>query len=242
MKPNQSTARLAGLMYLILVITGILNLAYIPSRLIEMDDAAQTLQNIQQSETLFRWGIVSGIISYLAFLGLVWVLYQLLHPVNKRYAQVMVVLVLCSIPLSFVNLLHKFSVLSLLSDAPFVQGLSPEELAYQVMFYLQAYRNGINISQIFWGLWLFPFGYLVYRSGFLPKLLGILLMAGCFGYLIGFFGSFLVPGYGSTVFSTIVDLPSSLGEIGTCLWLLIMGTNTLSFGRSKKHATHDIVP
>ena len=232
--PNDKTARLAGFLYLILVITGIFNLMYVPSLLIVSDDAARTLENIKQSEMLFRWGIVSGIISYLAFLGLVLALYKLLHPVNKLYAQIMVVLVLVSIPISFVNLLNKFSVLTLITDNALVKNLSSADLQYQVMFYLDAYNNGINISQIFWGLWLFPFGYLVYHSGFLPRILGVLLMAGCFGYLIDFFGSFLFPAYNSTIIPAIVSLPASLGEIGSCLWLLIMGTRTLSFRKSTR--------
>ncbi len=230
-KPNNQTARLAGFLYLVLIVTGVLNLMYIPSLLIVPDNAAQTLENIRQSEMLFRWGIICGIISYLAFLGLVLALYQLLEHINRLHARLMVVLVLVSIPISFFNLLHKFSVLTLLSENALKQELSTSDLVYQVMFYLDAYNNGINLSQIFWGLWLFPFGYLVYRSGFLPKLFGILLMAGCFGYLIEFFGSFLFPNYHNTILPMIVNLPSSLGEIGICLWLLIMGTNTLHFGK-----------
>jgi hypothetical protein len=100
------------------------------------------------------------------------------------------------------------------------------------MLYPENYNNGIEISQIFWGLWLLPFGYLVYKSGFLPKLLGVLLMLGCFGYLITFFGGFLFPNYLKTTFSDIVSIPASVGEIGICLWLLIMGTNSLKL-RSK---------
>jgi hypothetical protein len=76
---------------------------------------------------------------------------------------------------------------------------------------------------VFWGLWLLPFGYLVYKSGFLPKILGILLMAGCFGYLVNFLGGFLFPQYASIGIAKFVSLPATLGEIGTCLWLLIIG-------------------
>lgn len=88
------------------------------------------------------------------------------------------------------------------------------------MLLLKSYNNGIGIVQIFWGLWLFPFGYLVFKSNFLPKFLGILLMIGCFGYLLKFFGHSLFPNFGIPSF---VTLPGSIGEIGICLWLLIMG-------------------
>ncbi len=106
------------------------------------------------------------------------------------------------------------------------------ELQTQVMLYLTNYANGIEISQIFWGLGLFPFGYLVFKSGFLPKFLGILLMAGCFGYLITFFGGFLYPDFHKTLISDIVGMPAPIGEIGICLWLLIMGTNKISFKKN----------
>jgi hypothetical protein len=112
-----------------------------------------------------------------------------------------------------------------------LKGLDLSEIQLQVLFYLDSYNNGVEVSQIFWGLWLFPFGYLVYKSGFLPKILGIMLMAGCIGYLITFFGGFLSSNFHKTTFSTIVGLPASIGEIGICLWLLIMGTKTLNLKR-----------
>ena len=132
-------------------------------------------------------------------------------------------------PIFFVNILSKFSILTLINKTDYLEKLGETELQTQVMFHIDSYYNGLEISQIFWGLWLFPFGYLVYKSGFLPKLLGILLMAGCFGYLIIFFGGFLYSGFNKTIISEIVGYPASLGEIGICLWLLIMGTNKLNF-------------
>ncbi len=177
------TARLAGLLYLSLVISGITNLMYIPSKLIVWESAAETLDDIMNSELLFRLGIVSGIITFFTFLLLPLVLYRLLFEVNKMYAALMVIFAVISVPISFVNMLNKFSVLTLIGKANYLKDLDVSEIQLQVMFYLDSYNNGIEISQIFWGLWLFPFGYLVYKSGFLPKVLGILLMAGCFGYL-----------------------------------------------------------
>jgi len=236
MTNRNKTARLAGLLYLILVISGITNLMYIPSKLIVWESAAETLENIMNSELLFRLGIVSGIITFLTFLLLPLVLYRLLSEVNKTYATLMVIFAVISVPISFVNILNKFSVLTLIGKANYLQDLDLSEIQLQVMFHLDSYNNGIEISQIFWGLWLFPFGYLVYKSGFLPKVLGILLMAGCFGYLITFFGGFLFPNFHKTAVSTIVGLPASIGEIGICLWLLIMGTKSLNF-RKKADST-----
>jgi len=232
MTPINKTARTAGLLYLILVISGIINLVYIPSKLIVWENPSQTFENITNSELLFRWGIVSGIITFLAFLLLPLILHKLLHKVDEVHAKLMVIFVLVSVPISFVNILNKFSVLTLINKTEYLQKMGESELQTQVMLHLHNYNNGIEISQIFWGLWLFPFGYLVYKSGFLPKLLGVLLMVGCFGYLITFFGGFLFPDFLKTTLSDIVGIPASVGEIGICLWLLIMGTNRLN-GRKK---------
>ncbi len=226
-KRNQ-TARVAGLLYLLLIIGGIISLAYIPTQLIVRESAAQTFENIKNSETLFRLGIISGIITFLIYIVLPLALYKLLHEVNKAYASLMVIFVLVSVPIFFVNILNKFSILTLINKAFYLEKMGEDELITQVMFHVDSYNNGLALSQIFWGLWLLPFGYLVYKSGFLPKILGILLMAGCLGYLITFFGGFLYADYHQTLFAQIVGYPAPLGEIGICLWLLIMGTNKIN--------------
>ena len=94
-----------------------------------------------------------------------------------------------------------------------------------MMILLENYDNGILILHIFWGLWLFPFGFLVYKSGFLPKILGILLMLGCGGYLVNFVGNTMFDNFGGSLISNIASKPAALGEIGTCFWLLIRGIN-----------------
>jgi len=223
MNSNKSTARLAGLMYLLLIITGIFNLMYVPSKLIVWDDPAATVDNIIASESLFRWGIVAGLMSYVFFLILPLVLYKLLAPINKTHAVLMVALAVVSVPISYFNILSKFDVLTLLSGADYLQGISKEELQTEVMLLLRSYNNGILMVQVFWALWLFPLGYLIFRSKFLPKLLGILLMLGCIGYLLDFFGRTLLPDYRDMAIASYITLPASIGEIGTCLWLLIMG-------------------
>ncbi len=220
---HNPTARLAGLIYLVVVLTGIFSLAYVPGQLIVWDDAATTFDQISASEPLFRLEIVSGVVCYIAFLLLPLVLYRLLRSVNETYARLMVALAVVSVPLSLVNLQNKLAVLSLTSGDSYLNALSPEQLQAQVMFYLNQYDQGILLVSVFWGLWLLPFGYLVFRSGFLPKVLGILLMLGCLGYLTNFLGNSLVPGYSALGISSYVRMPATLGEIGTCLWLLIVG-------------------
>jgi len=220
---NKKTARIAGFLYLIVVLTGIFSLAYVPKTLINWSDSALTFNKLVESEMLFRAGIYSSVICYIAFLLLPIVLYQLLKPVNQFYANLMVVLALVSVPISFINLQNKFTILSLIGKAEYLKIYSLEQLQSKMMFYLHQYNNGISLVSVFWGLWLLPFGYLIYKSKFLPKFLGILLMFGCFGYLINFTGNLLFKNYAEMGISKFVSLPASIGEIGTCLWLLIMG-------------------
>lgn len=221
MNSPKRTARFAGALYLVVVLTGLFTLMYVPSKLIVWSDAQATFNNIAASETLFRLSIVAGILCYLAFLLLPLVLYKLLSPVNKTYAVAMVALSVISVPISLFNLTHKFAVLTLISSREYFSAL---DLPKQVLLQLDYYNDGITVAAVFWGLWLFPFGYLVFKSGFLPKFLGILLMAGCFGYLINIMGGLLFPTeYKALGISRYVSLPASLGEIGTCLWLLIAG-------------------
>ena len=238
MNSTKRTAHLAGVIYLIVVLSGIFSLIYVPSQLIEWKDPSITFSNIQASETLFRFGILSGLICYTAFLVLPLALYKFLNKVDKTYAILMVVFAIVSIPMSFVNQLNYMDILVLISDTEYLKVVDQSYLHSQVMLSLEAHYHGNLIAQIFWGLWLFPFGYLVYKSGFLPKILGIFLMIGCFGYLIDFCGSFLFSGYHDTIIPTVVGIPDSIGEIGICLWLLIMGVNkTASNSDNLKQAT-----
>ena len=226
MDSNKKTARIAGLLYLVVVLSGVFGLMYVPSALIVWNDAPATVNNIMTSKTLFRFGIVSDLISYTFFLFVALVLYKLLKPVNKTMAALMVILALVSIPISFSNVLSKFDILTILSGADYFKFMKPEQIQAEVMLSLISYNNG-SIINIFWGLWLFPFGYLVFKSGILPKILGIILMAGCIGYIIDFLGYILLSNYGETGISAFVGLPASIGEIGICLWLLIMGAKEI---------------
>lgn len=216
-------SRIAGLIYLGVVLTGLFSLMYVPSKLINYDNASLTFQNLTASEMLFRFGIVSGVLCYIFFLFLPIVLYKLLRQVNEEIAKLMVLLALISVPMYFVNLQNELTALSLIKAPNYLNVFSTEQIQSQVLLYINQYDNGMRLIHIFSGLWLFPFGYLVFKSNFLPKILGILLMLGCFGYLINFFGSRLISNYSELGISSYISLPASLGEIGTCLWLIIIG-------------------
>jgi hypothetical protein len=187
------------------------------------DNASLTFDNIVSDESLFRQGIMSGLICYTLFLFLPIVLHKLFKQVNEGVANLMVLLAVVNVPIYFTNIQNEFAVLSLVSGATYLNGFSVEQIQSQVLFHLEQYDNGMRVIHIFSGLWLFPFGYLVLKSGFLPKVLGIFLMVGCFGYLINFIGGFLFHNYADIGIARFVSLPASIGEIGICLWLLIIG-------------------
>ncbi|WP_153398985.1 DUF4386 domain-containing protein [Chryseobacterium vaccae] len=220
--PNK-TARLAGFIYLIVMAAGFFSLMYVPSQLINWEDSRITFQNISSSPQLFRLGIAGSMICYIAFMLLPLVLYRLLKNVNETHARLMVIFALMSVPISFLNLQSRFSVLTIIEGADYLKGVNAEQLQSQVMLLLNSYNKGILIVQMFWGLWLLPFGYLVYKSGFLPKFLGVFLILGCVGYVANVFARTLIPDFSAYPVSSYITLPASIGEIGTGLWLLILG-------------------
>ena len=225
MDSNSKTARLAGLMYLVIVVTGVFSLMYVPSQMSGHGDAAATVSNIVNSESLFRLGIAAASLQYVVFLLLPLVLYKLLAPVSKNVAVLMVALAVASVPIDLMAVANQFDILSLLNNDHYQTLFTSDQLNAKVMMILDSYYNRILVAEILWGLWLFPFGYLVFKSGFLPKALGVLLMIGCFSYLITFFGQTLFPHYNIPDF---VMFPVMVAEIGTCLWLLVVGVRRTS--------------
>ena len=220
----RSPGRLTGAVYLIVVLTGIFTLGYAPSHLIVKGDAAATFETMSNALPLYRWSLAAAFVCYLAFLVLPVLFCRLLHRHGPLAAKLMVVLAVTSVPVMMVNLIHKVEILSILTgEAPWLAGA---DAPAAVMQHLQAYDRGVYVASLFWGAWLLPLGYLIFTSRVLPRLLGLLLMLGCAGYMLNFFGPMLAPGFAGTTLSELASIPSSLGEIGTCLWLLVMGAKT----------------
>jgi len=211
-------ARVAGFLYLFANLFAPFTLLYLPSRFILRGDAAGTADNIMASESLFRFGIVLNLFTFIGQIFLVLALYQLLHVVNKNMASLMVIFSLVAVPIAMLNEVNNLAVLLLMSGADYLNVFTAEQLQALMYFFLRLHSQELNIAQIFWGLWLFPMGYLVFKSGFLPRILGILLIIGCFGYVIQSFAAFL--GYNvSLIFLT------GWGELLLLLWLLIKGVD-----------------
>jgi len=213
------TARLAGGLYLAMMPFSFFGIIYVPSVLVVPGDAATTSRNIMASEWLFRSGTVSHLVGQVIFIFLMLALYRLLKPVNKGHAVLMVALALLGVPMAFLNEVNHLAVLALLSNTD-SGGFTSDQLHAQAMLFLDLRRSGILLTQVFWGLWLLPLGLLVFRSGFLPKLLGILLVVGCAGYVIDSGTQLLFPGFDATISQF-----TFIGELLLPLWLLSKGVN-----------------
>ena len=217
----KKTARLAGLLYLLLVITGVYGIMYIPSQIFVAGDSVATAKNMISNEVLFRTGILNDIISNTIFLFLVLVLYRLFKHVNENQAKLMFALVIVQIPVAF--MMEAFNITSLM----ILKGemLKTFELSQRqdlAMLFLKINDYGTLPLEMFWGLWLLPFGLLVYKSKFIPRIFGILLVIAGIAYMIDSTIAMLFPDYGSIVkYPTL--LLAAIGEISITLWLLIKG-------------------
>ena len=214
------TARMAGLFYLIFILTTVLA-TYVRSRFIVSGDAAATANNIVSSQGLFRIGFVTELVSAVFFLLAAWALYVLLRPVNRNLALLFLLLNLGGVAVECMNALNLFAALQFLSGANYLNVFQTGQLQAMAMSFLNLYTNGFLIAQIFFSAWLLPLGYLVYKSRFLPRFLGLLLILDFFGNLSWFLQGFLLPDYGILAYPG--NAISFIAEISLTLWLLIMG-------------------
>jgi hypothetical protein len=216
----KKTARIAGVLYFIYIVATIFANAS-RTKLIEFGNATATANNILASEPLFRIGFVSDVLAGVLFLFAAWALYLLLKPVNENIALLFLLLNLGGVVIQCANMLNLFSAVLLLSGADYLKVLRPDQLQTLAMFFLYLFKHGFMIAQFFYGAWLFPLGYLVFKSGYLPKILGIILMIECFVWLMYPFQFFLFPTY--EVISYLSFAVGFIGEFSLTLWLLIKG-------------------
>lgn len=222
MDSNKKTARLAGLLYLLSSLPAPFGLIYVPSKLVVHGDAAATADRIRTSEPLLRSGIAAELLSGTVFIFAVLVLYRLFKPVSEKHALAMMVLILLSMPISFFNVLNEVAALNLAQGGTnflsVVDAHQRDALAY---LFMRLHGRGIVVAQIFWGLWLFPFGICVMRSGFIPRFIGALLMIAGTGYVADSFAELVLPHYADAVGR--VTMITNFGELPIIFWLLIWG-------------------
>jgi hypothetical protein len=220
MHPTNRTARVAGLAYLLLL-PAPFSLMYVPNTLVVRGDATTTAGRVLAHEALFQAGIFGEIFYSVGFLLLAIALYRLLSGVSQTGALLMVSFVAISVALSFANMFDNAAALMLFRGGDFLGVFDKPQRDALGMLFLRLHSQGNLVNEIFWGLWLFPFGLLVMRSSFLPRILGLLLIVNGFAYVAVSLTSLFAPDHAHIV--SRVALPALLGELWIMLWLLIKG-------------------
>lgn len=221
METLKKDARIAGLLYLSVIVFGIFAEFSVRSNMVVDGDALATVNNILANVMLFRIGFVSDIICQTSHFFLVLLLYRIFKPIDRNAVLFMLSCVLISVAITFLNLLHQFAPLMLLSGDEYLKVFTQDQLNSLALFFLNLYKNGYTIAGVFFGLWLLPLGILVIKSKYVPKIIGIFLIAGCFGYIIDFLVKFLFPTYPEFSYPGLAL--AVLGEFAFCFWILIMG-------------------
>jgi hypothetical protein len=217
----KNPGRFAGLLYVSASILGFFAMAYVPGKLIVHANATATADNIAAHETLFRLGVAGNVIGHTAFIFVALALYDLLQSVNRRHAALMALLIIVAVPIALLNEVNALAALILVRGADALSVLDVSQRNALAMFFLNLHHQGLVIAELFWGLWLFPLGLLVYRSRFLPRFLGVWLILAGFAWVLLSLTSTLAPQYQNTL--DTYSRPAVLGEIAFMLWLLIKG-------------------
>ncbi len=209
---------------MLLFVFSMFGIMYVDSRFYVPGDAAATAGKILADGLLFRLGIVSNLIGQACqiFVGLA--LYRLFQSVDKDQARALLALVVAMVPVAFLNMLNKFAPLILLGDPGLLKAFDPAQLQALAMLFVELQRYGTLIAGVFWGLWLIPLGLLVFKSGYFPKVLGILLLIGCAGFIVDSLTAFILPSASSIM--TPIGNVLSMGELTFILWFVIKGVRT----------------
>jgi hypothetical protein len=221
MRSTMNPGRRAGLLYVLTSILGFFAMGYVPGKLIVHGDAATTAANIAASQTLFRFGIAAQLIGQAGFIFVALALYDLFKGVNKRNATLMMGLIVISIPIVFLNEVNSIAALVLVRGTDFLTVIDKPQRDALAMLFLNLHHYGIVVAEIFWGLWLFPLGWLVYRSRFLPKFLGVWLILAGFAWVLLSLTGIVLPQYADKV--DTYTQPAVIGEIVFMFWLLVLG-------------------
>lgn len=222
MNSNNSRSRLAGVIWFLSVVAGGFGYAYVRTAIVP-GDAAATAGNIVASEFLFRAAIVSNLLAQTLLFFFSLMMYRLFKEADKSLARVFLASVMMTVGLSVINALNPLGALLVLSRADYLNVFTSEQLNTLAMIFLRQNSFGQGLLEIFWVPYFFSFGLLVVRYRFLPKVLGILLMAMSVGYAVNILDKFLFPQIYPVAFTRMAMALGALGGIPTILWLLIKG-------------------
>jgi hypothetical protein len=222
-------ARVAGILYLIIIIFGVFGEAFVRSPVIVPDDVAATAGNIIASTGLFRIGFVADSIMLLCDVALAVLLFVLLKPVSKTVALIAMFFRLTQTAVLAANLLNYYAAALILEGMGYASTLEPGQVHALAYMFLDLHAHGYDLGLILFGVHCALLGYLIFRSHYLPKVLGILMMAASATYLIGSYTRFLFPDYISTI--SAIYAVAVIAEVSLCLWLLVKGVNVREWER-----------
>ena len=208
MKTIKKQARFAAILYFLNALPAPFALLYVPSVLMVQGDATATAHNVRDSEALLRLGMAGELFSSTVCIFAVLAFYRLFKAVSGKHAMAMAILLLISVPISYLNVLNDLAALTFARGPEFLAVFDQPQRDAFVLFFLRLHNQGFILAQIFWGLWLFPFGILIMRSGFIPRFLGIsVIVAGC-GYVISSCATLFLPRYAPTIsqFAMILEM------------------------------------
>ncbi len=220
----QIYARIGGVLYLIIIVGGLFGEAFIRNRLIVLGDATATAANIRTMESLWRFGIAAEFFMLTCTVCLALIFFVLLRPVSRDLALLAVFFNLVSVAVEAVNEQQLLAVLFPLGSAEYLKAFPPEQLYAMTSLSLKSYSYGFGISLIFFGCECVVLGYLIFRSGYFPKAVGVLMLLAGLCYLTNSFALLLNPNFASRIFPAIL-IPAFIGELSLCLWLLVKGVN-----------------
>ena len=212
-------ARMTGILYFLVILAGVASEIIVHNFIIVPGDITTTVNHITAYESIFRLGFVISLTRFAVFILMVLALYKLFRPVNKDWSLVMVAFALVSISIGMVSLLFQYAAPLLVISNGFSNLFTTDQWHAQVLFFINMQTLGDKASQIL-AVWLLPLGYLIYKSGFLPKILGVLMVIAGWGYVTDFLVFFLIPHLNWQIAGF-----AFLGELSFPLWLLMKGVN-----------------
>lgn len=219
----KKTARLAGLFWLLVAITSGFSFGYVRPRMIVAGDAAATANNIMANASLFRMAIASYILAQIFSLFFGLTIFRLFREVSKTWTNLALTAMLVSVAVAVINTVNNVAALLVLSKADYLSAFGQEQLNAMMMIFLRLNNSGLGFSELFLGLYLFSFGWLIIHTGFIPKILGILLILGGLAFAVNTFTKLLIPQFNPAMFTQLAMFANALGGIPTIFWLLIKG-------------------
>ena len=232
----QIYARIGGVLYLIIIVIGLFTEIFVRSKLIMSEDVTSTANNILASEQLWRIGFAGSLIMLLCAIPLALIMYVLLRPVSRNIALLAVFFNLVSIAVEALNNLNIFAALFPLGSSDYLKAFELNQLHVLAYLTLKLHSSGYNISLIFFGMNCLFLGYLIFKSGYFPKILGVLLIICALCYVTNSFAWFLAPKFAAMLIPGIL-VPCFIAEASVCLWLIVKGVNVLKWKEKTRPGT-----